>query len=81
MDSNELVPLYWPADYLQGDAIRQALQGESIPCHLEGENQASWAGGGPFGNTGRWRMRLLVRASDLERARKIIEEGKWPTYT
>ena len=37
-------------------------------------------GGGPFGNAGRWRMRLLVRASDLDRAKHIIETGDWPTY-
>jgi hypothetical protein len=80
-DPQALVPLYWPEDYLQADAIRQALQGESIPCHLDGENQASWVGAGPIGNTGRWRMRLLVRAMDLERARQLIEEGEWPTYT
>jgi ubiquinone/menaquinone biosynthesis C-methylase UbiE len=29
MGSDDLVPLYWPADYLQGDAIRQALQAEA----------------------------------------------------
>ena len=81
MDATELVPVYWPADYLQADAIRQTLQAQGIPCHLEGENQASWAGSGLFGNTGRWRMRLLVRAVDLDRAKQIIEDGDWPTYT
>lgn len=81
MGSDDLVPLYWPEDYLQADMIRQTLQAKGIPCHLEGENQASWAGGGPLGNTGRWRMRLLVRAANLDRAKQLIEEGQWPTYT
>ncbi len=81
MDSDSLVPVYWPEDYLQGDAMRQTLQAEGIPCLLEGENQASWAGSGPFGNAGRCRMRLLARAADLDRVKKIIEEGTWPTYT
>ena len=53
MDSDDLVPLFWPEDYLQADAIRQGLEAEGIPCHLEGENLASWAGGGPLGSTGR----------------------------
>ncbi len=41
MDADTLVPLFWPEDYLQADLIRQALEGEGIPCLLEGENQAS----------------------------------------
>lgn len=81
MDPNELVPLYWPADFLQADAIRQTLEAEGVPCHIDGENLACLEGGGPFGNTARWRMRLMVRGVDLERAREILESGDWPTYT
>ncbi len=81
MDPQELVPIFWPEDYLQADAIRQTLVAENIPCLLEGENLASWAGGGFIGNAGRWRMRLMVRSADADRARQIIEQHDWPTYT
>jgi hypothetical protein len=53
MDPDALVPLFWPEDHLQADLLRQTLEVEGIACHLEGENQASWAGSGPAGNTGR----------------------------
>ena len=80
MIHDALVPIYCPADLLEGDAIRQALQHEGIACHLDGENVACLV---PFPNIGPIRLRLLVRAPDAERAKTIIEEGegRWPTYT
>jgi hypothetical protein len=80
MDPEELVPVYVPADALEAEAIRQALTDAGVACHVDGANVASWAVGG-LENTGRWRMRLLVRAADAERARRIIDEGHWPRYT
>jgi hypothetical protein len=79
MDPQELVPVYYPADGIQAHAIKQALDAAQIACHIEGENQASWVGGGFMANAGRWRMRLLVRAMDAERARRMIEDGIWPS--
>jgi len=79
MDQDELKPVYCPVDQLEASSIQQALTDQGIPSHLEGENQAAWTGGGFIGNTGRWRMRLLVRVRDLEKAREIIENGAWPT--
>ena len=80
MTDDRLVPVYWPNDFLEADAIRQHLQSLGIFCHLEGEQQASLAGSSFFGNPGRWRMRLLVRKDDAERVRQIIEQGDWPRY-
>ncbi len=79
MTRDELVPIYWPADLLEGDAIGQALQSEGIACHLEGENPV--AGYPDIGRANR--MRLLVQSKDAERAKRIIDEGEgqWPTYT
>ncbi len=81
MDPDSLVPIYWPADHLEADAIRQALEAEDIPCHIDGENLAGLASSGFFGSAGRWRMRLLVRARDADEARSIIESGDWPRYS
>lgn len=78
MDADEVVPVYIPLDHIEAAAIRQALDDEGIWSHLEGEQQASWIGGGFWGNTGRWRMRLLVRSADADRAKEIIETGSWP---
>jgi Putative prokaryotic signal transducing protein len=80
-DPDELVPVFLPEDFLQADAIRQELLSRDIFCHLEGENLAGLSGAGPFGNTGRWRMRLLVKARDFETAKAIIAQGQWPRYT
>ena len=80
MDEDDLTAVYWPADYLEADAIRQALTAKGISCHIDGENLASWGGAGPFGNAGRCRMRVLVRAADAERARAIIKSQDWPRF-
>ncbi len=79
MDPLELVPVYYPYDSIQASAIRQSLEDEGIACHIEGELQASWAGGGFLANTGRWRMRLLVPARDAPRAARMIAAGRWPS--
>jgi hypothetical protein len=79
MDADEVVPVYTPLDQIEAAAIRQALDDHGIWSHLEGEHQSAWTGGGMFGNAGRWRMRLLVRAADVPRAKEIIEGGSWPT--
>ena len=79
MDADSLVPIYWPTDHMEADAIRQALEAEDIPCHIDGENLAGLASSGFFGSAGR--MRLLVRARDADEARAIIENGDWPRYS
>lgn len=81
MTADQLVPVYWPYDFLEADAIRQHLESLGIACHLEGEHHASVIGAGFYGNAGRWRMRLLVRQDDADSVRKIIEEHEWPRYT
>jgi hypothetical protein len=79
MYADEFVPVYCPYDTIEAYLIKQALEDEGIYTHLEGELQASLAGGGFMSNAGRWRMRLLVRADDAERARAVITARKWPT--
>jgi len=79
MSSDELMPIYWPADLLQANAIRQTLQAEGIPCHVDGENFAGCYGAAFSSAISP--MRLLVRASDMDRAKQIIDGGDWPAYT
>jgi len=79
MDPDSLVPIYWPVDHVEADAIRQALEGKDIPCHIDGENLAGLASNGFFGSAGR--MRLLVRLRDADEARTIVESGDWPRYS
>jgi len=55
------------------------LQDQGIPCHIEGENRTVWSGSGPLGNTGRWRMKLMIKAKDAEKAEQIIDSYDWPT--
>lgn len=79
-DPDAVIPIYWPLDQLEAAAIQQALKDEGIWSHLEGEHQSSWSSSGFFGNAGRWKMRLLARVADAERAKEIIEAGSWPHY-
>jgi hypothetical protein len=81
MDADSLIDVYWPIDFLEADAIRQALNSQGIFVHLDGENQSGQAGGGICGNAGRGRMRLLVKACDADRVMEIINHGSWPNYT
>ena len=81
MDPNALIPIYWPRDYLEASFIKQTLEEECIPCHIDGENITFVSGSGPFGNSGRCRMQLVVRFQDAERTKEIIESTDWPRYT
>ena len=80
-DPDSMVELWWPRDYCEANAIKQALENQGIPCHIDGENLASWAGAGQFGNAGRWRMRLLTLSKFYKQAREFIEDNDWPSYT
>ena len=64
MDPNELVTAYTVTDAGQADVIKVALENEGIPCELGGDGQA--------GFTGLWAIDLMVRAADVDRAKKII---------
>ena len=79
MNADELVPVYYPYDSIEAHAVKQMLEDQRIPCHIEGEHQASWTGGGFMANAGRWRMRILARATDAVRAKSLITSGIWPT--
>jgi hypothetical protein len=64
MDANEPVVIYTTKNLAEAEILRTVLEGEGIPCDLEGENQASFAGV--------FDIRLLVRAWDEERARRFL---------
>ena len=80
-DPDAVVELWLPRDHLEAHAIKHALEEQGIPCHIEGENAASWMGASAFGNTGRWRMRLLTLQRFRDQARTFIESHDWPSYT
>jgi hypothetical protein len=80
-DPDSIVELWWPLDHAEAHAIKQALDNSGIPCHIEGENVASWSGASAFGNTGRWQMRLLTLKKFHDQARNYIEDNDWPSYT
>jgi len=48
------------------EVLRIRLENEGIPCVIEGGNQAGLAGV--------LQMRLLVKSTDLERAKELIEQ-------
>lgn len=79
MNADELVPVYYPYDNIEAHAVKQMLEDDRIPCHIEGEHQASWAGGGSIVNASRRSMRILVRTANAERAKTLITAGIWPT--
>jgi hypothetical protein len=82
MNPEALVFVYEPEDYFEASLIKNALEESGIPCHLEGENAtASITGGGLTSNVGRWKMRIMTKAKDAERAKQIINSTDWPTYT
>ena len=80
-DPESVVELWWPGDHAEAYAIKQALEDRGIPCHIDGENLASLAGAGAFGNTGRCRMRLLTLRKFHKQALELIEDNDWPSYT
>ncbi len=80
-DPDSVVELWWPRDHAEAHAIKQALESQGIPCHIDGENAASWAGASSFGNVGRWKMRLLTLRKFHDQARDYIESHDWPSYT
>jgi hypothetical protein len=73
MDANELVSVYTLSDPGTAEIIKNALIGEGIRCELGGEGQA--------GFTGLFEISVLVRATDAERARAIIESHGRGTHT
>ena len=76
-DPDSMVELWRPRDYAEAHAIRQALEDQGIPCHIDGANAESWSG---VGNTGRWRIRLLTLRKFYKQARELIEGNDWPSY-
>jgi hypothetical protein len=63
-DPNEIVAVYVTHDLYEAELIRNELRDAGISCELDGETQG--------GFTDLVETRVLVRAWDLDRARRII---------
>ena len=68
MDPNELVAIYSVTNPVKAEIIKNALEDEGIECAIGNETQA--------GFTGVLDIRILVRASDADRAKELIEENE-----
>ncbi len=64
MEADEPVTVYTVNNPNEAEVIKMALQGEGIPCRLDGEGQA--------GLSDILEIGVLVRAKDADRARKIL---------
>lgn len=66
IDEDELVTAYTLKDPYEAEIIKNALRGEGILSELDGEGQAGLSEILDIG--------VLVRAQDVDRARKLIEQ-------
>jgi hypothetical protein len=64
MNANEPVAVFTTNDPSQAQILKNYLEAEGIACELDGENQA--------GLTALLDIRLLVRAWDEDRARRVL---------
>ena len=65
MDADEPVVIHTTNNPAEAELLKNVLEGEGIKCELDGENQ-----GGFVGLLG---VRMLVRAWDQERARRVLD--------
>ena len=65
MDTNEPVVVQTTNNPTEAEILKNVLESEGIKCELEGENQGGFAG--VLG------VRILVRAWDEERARRVLD--------
>lgn len=66
MDTDEPVEVYTLKNPTQAELIKNFLESEGIPCSVSGEGQ--------LGLTGVMDIKILVRAGDADKARKLLEE-------
>jgi Putative prokaryotic signal transducing protein len=64
VNANEPVEVYASTTLTDAEIVKNYLEGEGITCELEGENQAALSG--------LLTVRVLVRAWDEERARRVL---------
>jgi hypothetical protein len=64
-DANEVVVVYATNGLYEAEIIRNELHAEGIACELDGETQGGFT---PLVET-----KVLVRAWDADRARRLIE--------
>jgi Putative prokaryotic signal transducing protein len=64
MDANEPAVVYTTNNTSDAEILKNVLEGEGIECELDGENQG--------GFVGVLDVKILVRASDEERARRVL---------
>ena len=64
--SEDLETIYTAMDEIDAEVVKMALDGEGIQCFLENKEQAMLAGCIP--------VKVLVRTSDVDRAKQFIEQ-------
>jgi hypothetical protein len=67
-DGGEIVVVYVTNDLYEAEILRNELHSEGISCELDGESQG--------GFTELVETKLLVRAWDADRARRLIDRRK-----
>lgn len=72
MDIHDPVCVYILNDPVRADVIRNYLQAEGIRCQLEGHDQSFGPGFIAID------IKVLVKAEDADRARRLIEEHEPP---
>ena len=70
MSDDELVTVLRVKDNNEAEVIKIALENEGIRCELGGEHQA--------GMTGVFDVEIMVKESDEDRARELIESHSNP---
>ena len=66
MNANEPVAVYTTNDLYEAEIIKNSLEAEGIPCEVDGTNQG--------GFVEMFDVRIVVRAADVERARRVLAE-------
>lgn len=79
-DHNSPVDVFWPVDYCQALAVKEALEESGVPCYIDGDSDAASFYMGLYSNSGNYNLRVVVRARDQDRALKFIRSRQWPSF-
>jgi len=65
---DDLLEVYSTSDANEAEVLRIALEDEGVECEIDGRSQGGFAGIGVM------EVKLLVRASEFDRARAYLEK-------
>ena len=68
-DKDELVPVWSVPTPVEAELVKNFLTSAGIKCAVEGANQAGFAAAIP--------IRIMVRAWDADRAKKMLEKERF----